>query len=149
MKKIILFLAIFGCLYTPSVSAQNTAAEAPKVVSTKAHKLIFQLTSNDTLVHKAMLKQIVNALNAAPNSKIEVVCHNNGIEMITSVKTKVAKNIADLKAKGVIFAACENTMRDRKLEKTDMVSEAIFVPSGIIEIVLKQEKRWSYFKAGF
>jgi uncharacterized protein len=149
MKKFILFLAIFGCLYTPSVSAQNTATEAPKVVSTKAHKLIFQLTSNDTLVHKALLKQIVNALNAAPNSKIEVVCHNNGIEMITSAKTKVAKNIADLKAKGVIFAACENTMRDRKLEKTDIVSEAIFVPSGIIEIVLKQEKKWSYFKAGF
>jgi uncharacterized protein len=149
MKKIILFLAIFGCPYTPSVSAQNTATEAPKVVSTKAHKLIFQLTSNDTLVHKALLKQIVNALNAAPNSKIEVVCHNNGIEMVTSAKTKEAKNIADLKAKGVTFAACENTMRDRKLEKTDIVSEAIFVPSGIIEIVLKQEKKWSYFKAGF
>jgi uncharacterized protein len=149
MTKIILFLAFLGCIYTPSVLAQNAATEAPKVVSTKAHKLIFQLTSNDTLVHKALLKQIVNALNAAPNSKIEVVCHNNGIEMLTIAKTKVAKGIADLKTKGVVFAACENTMRDRKMEKTDIISEAIFVPSGIIEIVLKQEKRWSYFKAGF
>ena len=149
MKKIILFLAIFACMYIPSVSAQNTAAEAPKVVSTKVHKLVFQLTSSDTLVHKALLKQITNGLTAAPNSKIEVVCHNNGIEMLTIAKTKVAKSIADLKAKGVVFAACENTLRDRKMEKTDILSEAIFVPSGIIEIVLKQEKRWSYFKAGF
>ena len=32
---------------------------------------------------------------------------------------------------------------------TEVVSEAIFVPSGIIEIVMKQEEGWSYLKAGF
>jgi uncharacterized protein len=149
MKKIIiiLVLGVFSC--PPSVSAQYTAAQTPKVVTTKALKFIFQLTSSDTLVHKALLKQVINALNGAPNSKIEVVCHNNGIEMLTIAKTKVAKSIADLKAKGVVFAACENTMTDRKLEKTDILSEAIFVPSGIIEIAMKQDKKWRYFKAGF
>jgi uncharacterized protein len=149
MKKIIILLALGVWSYTPSVSAQNTAAEAPKVVTTKALKFIFQLTSSDTLVHKALLKQIGNALNGAPNSKIEVVCHNNGIEMLTIAKTKFAKGITDLKAKGVVFAACENTMRDRKMEKTEILTEAIFVPSGIVEIAMKQDKRWSYFKAGF
>ena len=149
MKKLIVFIALNCLLGDPSVSAQKIGSEPSKVVSTKAHKLIFQLTSNDTLVHKALLKQIVNALNAAPNSKIEVVCHNNGIEILTIAKTNMAQQIGDLKAKGVVFAACENTMRDRKLEKTDILPEAIFVPSGIIEIVLKQEKRWAYFKAGF
>jgi uncharacterized protein len=69
--------------------------------------------------------------------------------MLTIAKTKQAKNIAELKAKGVVFTACENTLRERKIDKTEVVFEAIFVPSGIIEIVMKQEKGWSYLKAGF
>jgi uncharacterized protein len=149
MKKIIVLIAFLNLLGDPSVSAQNSASEAPKVVSTKAHKIVFQLTSSDTLVHKAVLKQVVNALVAAPNAKIEVVCHSNGIEMLTIAKTKQAKNIAELKAKGVVFTACENTLRERKIDKTEVVSEAIFVPSGVIEIVMKQERGWSYLKAGF
>ena len=149
MKKNILLLMLCIPFLTPSVSGQNTPSDAPKVATLKALKIVFQLTSSDTLVHKAMLKQVINALNAAPNAQIEVVCHNNGIEMLTISKTKQAKNIAELKAKGVVFAACENTLRERKIDKTEVVSEAIFVPSGIIEIVMKQEEGWSYLKAGF
>jgi uncharacterized protein len=142
MKKILLFLVLTIAFLAPSVSAQ-------KIVSTKAHKVVFQVTSNDTLVHKATIKQINNMLTAAPNAKIEVVCHNNGIEMVTTAKTKQAANITELKAKGVVFAACENTLRERKIEKTEIVSESIFVPSGVLEVVMKQEKGYSYLKAGF
>lgn len=149
MKKNILLLMLCIPFLTPSVSAQNTPPDAPKVATLKALKIIFQLTSNDTLVHKALVKQIKNALIAAPNAKIEVVCHNNGIEFLTISKTIEAKNIAELKGKGVEFAACENTLRDRKMLKTEIVSEAFFVPAGIIEVVLKQEEGWRYLKAGF
>ena len=120
MKKLI-FLFVLGLAFsTPSVFGQT-------VVSTKAHKIVFHLTSSDTLVHKAMVKQINNALTAAPN----------------------AKGITELKAKGVVFAACENTLRERKIEKKDIVPEATFVPAGILEVAMKQEKGYSYIKAGF
>ena len=107
MKKFILLFVLGLVVSTPSVFAQ-------KVVSMKAHKAVFHLTNNDTLVHKAMIKQINNALTAGPNTKIEVVCHNNGIEMLMTAKTKQTAAIAELKAKGVVFAACENTMRERR-----------------------------------
>ena len=142
MKKFALLFILALIVSTPSVFAQ-------KVVSTKAHKVVIQLTSSDTLVHKAVLKQINNLLTAAPNAKIEVVCHNNGIEFLTAAKTKSAAGIAELKTKGVVFAACENTLRERKIEKTDIVPEAIFVPAGILEVIMKQEKGYSYLKAGF
>ncbi|MDZ7878178.1 MAG: DsrE family protein [Saprospiraceae bacterium] len=142
MKKTFLFIVLAWFFLTPSVFAQS-------VVSTKAHKVIFQLTSSDTLVHKATIKQINNLLTAAPNAKIEVVCHNNGIELLTTAKTNQAKTIAELKARGVVFAACENTLRERKIDKTEIVSQAIFVPSGVFEVVIKQEKGYSYLKAGF
>ena len=149
MKKNILLLMLCIPFLTPSVSAQNTPPDAPKVATLKALKIVFQLTSSDTLVHKGLVKQIKNALVAAPNAKIEVVCHSNGIEFLTISKTIQAKGIAELKAMGVEFAACENSLRERKMLKTEVVSEAFFVPAGIIEIALKQEEGWSYLKAGF
>jgi uncharacterized protein len=149
MKKNILFLMLGIFFLDPSVSAQNPTPDAPKVATLKPLKIVFQLASNDTLVHKGFVKQLANALIAAPNAKIEVVCHSNGIEFLTILKTTQALKIAELKAKGVEFAACENTLRERKIAKTDILKEAIFVPSGIIEIVLKQEDGWHYLKAGF
>ena len=142
MRKILFFVVLALAFSVPSVFAQS-------VVSTKAHKVVFQVTSDDTLVHKATIKQINNMLTAAPNAKIEVVCHNNGIEMLMTAKTKQAKAIAELKAKGVVFAACENTMRERKIDKSEILPEAIYVPSGVFEVILKQEQKYSYIKAGF
>ncbi|MFN0174902.1 MAG: DsrE family protein [Saprospiraceae bacterium] len=112
------------------------------------YKMVFQLTSADTAVHTGLVKQLNNVLNAAPKSKIEVVCHNQGIAFLVSAKTLQSKKIQDLKAKGVVFTACENTMRDRKIKREDLVPEAITVPAGIIEIVKKQRKKWAYIKAG-
>ena len=100
-------------------------------------------------MHKAVVKQLNNFLVAAPNAKIEVVCHNNGIEFLTSAKTKHSAMITELKSKGITFAACENTMRERKIKKEEIASEAFFVPSGVVEVALKQSEKWSYIKAGF
>jgi uncharacterized protein len=139
MKNIlILFLLFF--------MGQTAVAQSP---NPKEYKIVFQLTNSDTAVHRAMVKQIYNALTAAPNSKIEVVCHNNGINFLQSAKTFQGDKIVDLKAKGVVFAACENTLRERKIEKTEIVSQAIFVPAGIIEVADKQMSGWAYIKAGF
>jgi intracellular sulfur oxidation DsrE/DsrF family protein len=137
MKKT-LFLLLFFVSFQ-SIFAQNM----------KKYKIVFQLTSNDTLVHKALVKQLNNALNEAPNTKLEVVCHNNGITFLQNTKTKQAEAIVALKAKGVDFAACQNTMKERKIEVSEIVSEARFVPAGIIEIADKQSKKWAYIKAGF
>ena len=142
MKKTILFVVLALVFSTPSVFSQS-------VVSTKAHKVVIQLTNSDTLVHKMVIRQINNLLTAAPNAQIEVVCHSSGIEMLTAAKTKVGKGITELKAKGVVFAACENTLRERKIEKSEIVSDAIFVPAGILEVIMKQEDGYSYLKAGF
>ena len=149
LKKILLLCLLISGFEDPSVSAQNTPTDAPKVATLKALKIVFQLTTNDTLVHKALVKQIQNALTAAPNAKIEVVCHSNGIEFLTASKTKFAQNITDLRTKGVEFAACENTLRERKIQKSEIVTDAFFVPSGIIEVVIKQDEGWAYLKANF
>ena len=54
-----------------------------------------------------------------------------------------------LKAKGVNFVVCENTMKQRKIEKSKFIQSATYIPAGIIEIVEKQEQGWSYVKGGY
>ncbi|MFM9948876.1 MAG: DsrE family protein [Saprospiraceae bacterium] len=142
MKFSLLFLLI-SFLSISSVFGQGATA-----VDNTPYKIVFQLTSGDTAVHRALTKQLHNALTAAPKSQIEVVCHNQGIYFLVSSKTLQAEKIRELKGKGVVFAACENTMRERKIKKDELVPETITVPAGIIEIVKKQRKHWAYIKAG-
>jgi intracellular sulfur oxidation DsrE/DsrF family protein len=120
-----------------------------QAVDRQKHKVVFQLTSSDTLVHKALVRQVANLLTAAPNSRVEVVCHSNGIEFLTAAKTRQAARIRELKAKGVDFVACENTLQERKMKKEDLLEDTRTVPAGVLEVVAKQEKGWAYLKAGF
>ena len=144
MKKLLLS-SVISVFFMSNIAAQTT----PSVPNLKKYKIVIQLTNGDTAVHRATVKQIFNALAAAPNSKIEVVCHNNGISFLQTAKTFQGDKIKELKGKGVVFVACENTLRERKIDKTEIVPEAGFVPAGIIEVVDKQTKGWSYLKAGF
>lgn len=137
-------LFIYIALAFPLISvAQNQA------VDKKKHKVVFQLTSNDTLVHKALIKQIRNVQAAAPNTKIEVVCHNNGITLLQTAQSKQTAGVQELKKAGVDFVACENTMRERKIKREELMAECRTVPAGLVEIIDKQEKGWAYVKAGF
>ena len=150
VKKIVSRLALMAALggLPMVVSAQITTVTAA-AAQKKQYKIVFHMTSNDTLVHKAVIKQINNALATAPKSQIEVVCHNHGITMLQISKTQQAEGIAALQAKGVVFAACENTLRERKIDKADIVAKSAFVPAGIIKVADKQMAGWAYIKAGF
>lgn len=143
MKKILFFL-----LATCFVANLQAQSDAP-VVTTKKLKVVFHLTTADTLAHKALVKQMANFLHAAPKARIEVVCHNNGIGFLQSAVTKQAAKIGELKALGVDFVACENTMRERKIKREELVAQCRTVPAGVVEVVMKQEAGWAYIKAGF
>ncbi|MBK9103160.1 MAG: DsrE family protein [Saprospiraceae bacterium] len=139
------FILLTGMLFiTTLVNAQNESTD----VDLAQHKIVFQLTSADTNVHKMLVRQLGNVLAAAPNSTVEVVCHGPGIAMLTTKQTIVQPKIIELKGKGIQFVVCENTMRERKVTKEEIIPEAGFVKAGIIEIVKKQEEGWSYIRAG-
>lgn len=154
MKKNFVLLLIAFILGNLSLSAQETSAAQKNnknemVNEQSLHKIIFQLTSSDTLSHKALMKQLNNILTVAPSTKIEVVCHGPGLDMLLSNKTTVREKVKAAKNRGVEFMACEFSIKERKLLKEDIITEAGFVPAGIIEIISKQEAGWSYIKSGF
>lgn len=128
-----------------NISAKSSKSKSKESV----HKIVFQLTTNDTLAHKSLMKQLNNITSVAPTTKIEVVCHGPGLDMLVSDKTIVLEKIKQLKAIGVNFIACEFSMKERNVPIEKIIPEAGFVKAGIIEIVTKQEQGWSYIKSGF
>ena len=151
MKKLLAAVIFLSAGF--SINAQNEkhvfAEEQMNKAEKPVHKIIFQLTTEDTLAHNALMKQLNNIITVSSDSKLEVVCHGPGLNMLVIGKTTVQDKMQQMKKKGVTFVACEFSMSERKVTKEKIIAEADFVKAGIIEIVSKQEAGWSYIKSGF
>jgi uncharacterized protein len=116
------------------------------VLDMKKHKIVMQFTNSDSVSQASVVGQVKNIRTAWPNAQVEVVCHGGGLELLQTTKSKAAAEVAEWSGKGVVFAACNNTMKRRNLTKADLLPTATVVPSAMIELTLKQEKGWAYVK---
>ncbi len=133
MKKSIL-LTLFVALFSFVANAQT-------------HKVVIQLNTSDTLVWQGALKNISNLQTAlGASTQIELVAHGSGISILVDGKTTQKAKIAELAATGVLFKACENTIRERKIDRSTILPQVGTVPSGVAEVVIKQEAGWAYLK---
>jgi intracellular sulfur oxidation DsrE/DsrF family protein len=133
MKKSIL-LALFVAFLSFAANAQT-------------HKVVIQINTSDTLVWHGALKNISNLQTAlGASTQIELVAHGSGISILVDGKTTQKAKIAELAATGVLFKACENTIRERKIDRATILPQVGTVPSGVAEVVLKQEAGWAYLK---
>jgi intracellular sulfur oxidation DsrE/DsrF family protein len=112
-------------------------------------KIVFQLSTSDTIAHKALMKQLGNITSVRPDTKIEVVCHGPGLHLLQKEKTIVGEKVAVFAAKGVTFSACEFSLKERNVAKESIIPAAGFVEAGIIHIVTRQAEGWFYIKSGF
>lgn len=140
MKNLILlFLALIAMT---SSNAQSKQAEV-----NQKHRVVFQMNSNDPESQKALVNNIQNVKKAwGSNVAIEVIALGPGIELVMTEKSAVAQDVTKMIKTGVIFVACENTMAKKNISKADLIENVGTVPSGIEEIIIKQEQGWSYIK---
>ena len=140
------FILLFMCIL--SISTITNAQTTNSAPSTE-HKIVIQLNTADTLAWNATMGNIKNLQKIWPEHLyVEVVVHGLALNLLVASKTPMAKDITDLAKTGVSFMACENSMRKYHILKADLVIEATTVPSGVAEVVIKQEAGWSYLKAG-
>ncbi len=150
LLKLFMMLAFIGVSTVTQAQHHGKSKKNKHVATVKKHQIIMQLTSGDVTVHKGLIKQLNNLKTGWGDTVvIEVVCHGPGIDLLTTDKTKFKDEIYQLKAKGIEFVVCENTLREREVAKEAILPEMSFVKMGIGEIVLKQEAGWIYIKAGF
>ena len=115
-------------------------------------KVVYHIDNAATQALKG-LRNIRNHLDVAPDTKIVVVTHADGVDFLFD-GAKDPKNGADysplisgLKAAGVTFEVCEITMKRRNLAKDKFVMDADFTPSGVARIgQLQFREHYAYIK---
>jgi len=134
--------------FTPMLAALLLAT-APMAVSAAEEKVVYHV--NDSSVARVAMNNVNNHLNAAPDAKIVVVTHGKGIDFLLNDakddKGEFAPIVSGLKAKGVDFRVCNNTLKARKLDASAVNMEATVVPSGVAEIgKLQAQEGYVYLK---
>jgi hypothetical protein len=110
-------------------------------------KILFDVTSKDTLTHQAVLRHVQGMSSSYPQSSFEVVIYGGAITMVLNDQSTVAKPIEAAKAnKNVTFAVCAETMKRLNVDKSQLLPGVIIVPDAIMEIVTKQGDGWGYIK---
>jgi intracellular sulfur oxidation DsrE/DsrF family protein len=114
-------------------------------------KVVYHINNSEQQASDA-LRNIGNHLEVNPKAKIVVVTHARGVDFLfNDAKDRNGNpyNVAveQLKTQGVQFDVCQITLRNRKIERSQFIPEATFVPSGVAEITrLQQREGFAYLR---
>ncbi len=139
----IAFLAFFFSQYAKGQTAQKpfTGAEA----NLDNYKALYELNSSDIKTITATLRNINNALED-PRLKgkleVELIAFGDGLAVYQKDHS-FEETLKKLEAKGIILAACQNTIRERKIDTKNLFPFISFVPSGNGEIIIRQYQGWA------
>ena len=116
------------------------------------HKLVIQVSTEDAKSQEVALNYAANVLNHYEKGevKVEVVAHSAGINLLSkSRKNKYSSRVTELVKSGVIFSACNVSIKniEKKHKKKPEVIEGVkIIPDGAVRIMLLQEKGYSYIR---
>jgi len=131
------------CLTITMLAVTFASAQA------KNYKVVFDMSSRDTVNQQAIVREIALITGANPDAKLEVVIYGQGLDLAvkdrSGQQSAVQKIIAENKA---TFKVCAMTMKRNNIDNTQLVPGVEVVPDGIYEIVSKQQEGWGYIKVG-
>lgn len=138
MRRSFLLLAAAATLAPWAASAQQANAVAHVVV---------QVSESDPARWNLALTNVRNMQDDMGTDKvaIEIVAYGPGIGMLKR-DAETSARISDLVKRGVVVQACQNTMRNQKLDRADMNPDVGYVPAGVVEIVKRQQEGWAYLR---
>lgn len=121
-------------------------------VATAQDKVVYHIDQAATQGLKG-LRNIRNHLDTAPDTRIVVVTHAEGVDLLMEgakeekSKTEYAPLVSALKARGVRFEICEITLKNRNLKKDQFILDADYTPSGVVRIAqLQARENYAYIK---
>lgn len=146
MNKLIITIALAVLTALPLT---NMKAQTEKETSDKSHRVLFEVTMEGTEQWTGVLNYVENLRKSlGAGTEIEVVAHSKGLGMLVGKDNSLTDRMKKLSEDGIVFAACENTMKKKNVTKDQLVPFATTTDSGVAEVVRKQEAGWSYIKSG-
>jgi hypothetical protein len=116
-------------------------------------KIVYHIDDAESQATKG-LRNIRNHLDVAPDTRIVVVTHANGVDFLMegardkkNPNIEYASLVSALKARGVRFEVCEITLKNRNLRKDQFSMDADFTASGVVRIgQLQTREHFGYIK---
>jgi uncharacterized protein len=131
-----LFVGLLALLSAGSVQAQS-----------HPYRVVFDLTSRDSLEQKAVLRWIREVGTASPNAQMEVVMYAKGIELVMPERSAYIADVKEvMKSPNVTFKVCAIALKNYNVDKSQLLPGVQTVPDGIYELVSKQQDHWGYIK---
>lgn len=112
------------------------------------NKALFQVTDNDPARWNLILNNL-SALREGVGSEgveIELIAYGPGVNMLKA-DSPVKQRVTEALKAGVKINACQNTMNGMKLTPADMLPQISYVPSGVVEVMKKQQQGWAYIRS--
>ena len=150
MKHIAQFKMV-ATMFVFALSFASVGAEAADAADQQSsevrEKVVIQVSDSVPAKWNLALNNAKNIQEAIGKDKVdvEIVAYGPGIDMLrfeSEVGSRIDKAVTD----GVKIVACENTMKNMKLTKPDMLSSIAYVPAGVVEIMRKEKAGWSYIR---
>jgi intracellular sulfur oxidation DsrE/DsrF family protein len=132
---------------TPAAAA---ATSSSSVAAGPAPRVVFQINVAEDA--PTILRFVTNYLIAEPTAKVAVVGYGPGIDfMLKDAKdpkgVAYEPQLAALKARGVEFKVCNNTLKARNVTADVVSREAVVVPGAVNEILrLQTREGYAYFQ---
>lgn len=111
------------------------------------YRVVFDLTSRDTLEQKAVLRWLREVGGSSPEAKMEVVMYGKGFELVMPERSAFATDVKEaMKNPNVSFRVCAIALKNNNVDKGQLLAGVETVPDGIHELVMKQQDGWGYIK---
>ena len=131
-----LFVGLFALLSPGFVHAQG-----------QPYRVVFDLTSRDSLEQKAVLRWIREVGASSPNAQMEVVMYGKGFELVMPERSAYIAEVKEaMKSPNVTFKVCAIALKNNNVDKSQLLPGVQTVPDGIYELVSKQQDHWGYIK---
>ncbi|MEW5786606.1 MAG: DsrE family protein [Pseudomonadota bacterium] len=121
-------------------------SQLPAQAADKA-KVVVQVSESDPAKWNLVLNNASNLQKdlGKENIDVEIVAFGPGINMLKA-DSEVGNRVQEASEAGIAVMACQNTMRKQKLNKEDMLAPVGYVPSGVVEIMKKQQQGYAYLR---
>ncbi len=112
------------------------------------NRALFQVSDNDPARWTMILNNIQNLREGVGSESVEIelVAYGPGVAMLKA-DSSVRERIDAALKNGVAVNACQNTMQGMKLVPADMLPAISYVPSGVVEVMRKQQQGWAYIRS--
>jgi uncharacterized protein len=111
------------------------------------YRVVFDLTSRDTLEQKAVLRWLKEVGTSSPDAQMEVVMYAKGFDLVMPERSAYIADVKEaMKNPNVAFKVCAIALKNNNVDKSQLLPGVQTVPDGIHELVMKQQDHWGYIK---